>query len=134
MPYPYPTLADGAEAGRYVARVLRKIEEPDKAAFVNALYTLEGCALSLAVGPGSISTQSVNTIDSEAQILSVLENFDTIDDAEPGNVKAMGLIGDAGRRVILKLVMQALQQTLAGVDWSKILQDFLGVALPKTES
>lgn len=130
--YPYPSLADGAEAGRYVARVLRKIEEPDKAAFVNALYTLEGCALSLSVGPGAVSTQSVNTIDSEAQILAVLESYDAIDDAEPGNVKAMGLIGDAGRRVILKLVMQALQQTLAGVDWSEIIQKFLGGVLPTT--
>lgn len=132
MPYPYPTLADGAEAGRYVARVLRKIEEPDKDAFINALYTLEGCALSLIVGPGAISTQSVNTIDTEAQVLSILENFDTIDDAEPAGVKAMGLIGDAGRRVILKLVMQALQQTLAGVNWDEILKKFLGVALPAT--
>lgn len=132
MPYPYPSLADGAEAGRYVARVLRKIEEPDKAAFVNALYTLEGCALSLAVGPGAITTQSVNTIDTEAQILAVLESFDTIDDAEPGNVKAMGLIGDAGRRVILKLIQQALAQVLAGVDWDELIKKFLGVALPVT--
>lgn len=132
MPYPYPSLADGAEAGRYVARVLRKIEEPDKEAFVNACYTLLGCGLSLTVGAGAISTQSVNTIDTEAQVLSILENFDTIDDAEPGNVKAMGLIGDAGRRVILKLVMQALSQVISGADWDEILKKFLGVVLPTT--
>ena len=132
MPYASPTLADCAEAGRYVARVLRKIEEPDKEAFCNACYTLLGCGLSLTVGPAAISTQSVNTIDTEAQILAVLESFDTIDDSEPGSVKAMGLIGDAGRRVILKLVMQALQQTLAGVDWSEIIQKFLGGVLPTT--
>lgn len=132
MSYPYPSLADGAAAGKYIARVLRKIEEPDKATLVNALYTVEGCFLSLAVGPGAISTQSVNTIDTEAQILSVLENIDTIDDQDIGNVRAMGLLGDAGRAVIRKLIQQALAQVLAGVDFDEIFKKILGGVLPKT--
>lgn len=130
--YPYPSLSEAALAGRYIANVLRKAEEPDRQIFVHACYVVEGALLNLGFGENVVSTQNVVPIESEEQVLKVLENLEDADDSAPGHVRAMGLIGDAGRRVILGIIQKLLKDVLAGVNWDELLKKILGGVLPTT--
>lgn len=128
--FPYPTLQEAAPSGKYLASVLRKQQEPDRQAFGHAVWVCQGTLQNLMLGPNEVSTQNVVPLETEEQVIQALACIEDADDADPGSVKALGLIGDAGRRVLLKLLQKAAQDLLAGVNWDELIQKFLGGVLP----
>lgn len=137
--YPYPALSDAAEYGRYLAAVARKIEQGDRKKVIKSLYVISGALTNVTIGepdgevasPMSVAAASVPedqcvVLSTEAQILSVLENLEDADDHGTADVRSLGLIGNAGRALLLKLVQQALKAALENLDMEEIIKKLLG--------
>lgn len=65
-------------------------------------------------------------LESDSQVLSVLSCLEEADDNGPEDVRALGLLGNAGRALVGKLVQQALKAALENLDLDQIIKSLLG--------